>query len=214
MASRPSTTIAGSLELTIGERDARVGGECVGIRSGWRHRAQELPAAGSAVRAVFHEQRVQDRGAGARRAGDEQRLADLLVAHAGVGAHVRRHLKAHLEDAQEEAPGDPAAEQRELRFLFERGHEHVERLEEVVVAEVGDAAVRTRRDHADPGTGLTEQAVTREGQRRFLRDREHVAAVHRHHPIGARFRSASHGENVRQAADGNSVPAHDREPDG
>ena len=169
------------------------------------------------MRAVFHEQRVEDGGAGARRAGDEQRLADLLVEHTGIGAHVGRHLEAALEDAQQEAARDPAPEQRELRLLFERGDEHVERLEEARRRRSRrrrSGAGATGRVHAEPGARFAEQAVTRERRRRLLGDREHVAPVHGGDPFGTGIRSAGHGENVRQRADGNSVHAHDREPIG
>ncbi|MFN8026706.1 MAG: hypothetical protein U0W40_10270 [Acidimicrobiia bacterium] len=124
-----------------------------------------------------------------RRAGDEQRRHDLLVEHARVVAHVAGELQAHLEEAQQEAPGDPAADDGELGLVLERGQQHGQRLEEVVGergharrAEVADTAI----GEPEVGARLGEQAVTVERQLRDLADRQDVAAVDRLHPLGAR----------------------------
>jgi hypothetical protein len=63
---------------------------------------------------------VEDGRAGARRAGHEPGLGDLLVDHTRVVAHVLRQLDPHLEEAQEEAPRHPAAHDGEVGLLLER----------------------------------------------------------------------------------------------
>ena len=208
IASRPSTTIAGSRSSRSASGMRASFANTSGSGSGGGTGRSSSQPRGRAVRGILHEERVEDGGTGARRTGDEQGSADLLLAHAGIGAHVGGHLQAPLEDAEQEAARDPTPEHRELRLVLQCRDEHVQRLEEVVVAEVAHVArAGTLRaaGHAEPGASLVEEAVTRERGRRLLGDREHVAAVHRRDPLGTRIRTAGHGENVRQATDGNSV---------
>ena len=170
----------GTPKLSVRERDpGRVG---VLGRVGRWHRPQELPPFGHACARLACQQRVHDRRARAGCTGDEDRFADLFVAHAGVSAHVRDRLCPHLEEAQQEAPGYPATEQAELGFVSERRQQDGERLEEAVVSEtVGAAPVDAER-----GSGFGEQVIAAQGQAGLVGDRQHVTGVHRLHPFGPR----------------------------
>ena len=66
------------------------------------------------MRRIGRQHRVQDGGSRARRSGHEERRLDRLVAHAGVGAQMGHQLQPHLEQAQQEAPREPAADPGEL----------------------------------------------------------------------------------------------------
>ena len=133
MASSSPATWPGRRSSRSASGDAGVGGEALGVGIGRRHRPQQLPALRDARRRVLGEQRVEDRGAGAGRAGDEPRRVDLLVDDARVASHVVGELQAHLEEPQQEPPRHPPADDGELGFVLERGQQHVERFEEVVV---------------------------------------------------------------------------------
>jgi hypothetical protein len=125
---------------------------------------------------------VQDGRPGTGRAGDEDRRHDLLVVHAWVGLQVRHRLGAHFEKSQQEAPRDPPPEDREVRLIGERWQEHVERLEEPVVAEPVD----TRPVDAERCPRLPQQVITSEGKCSLVGDRKHLAAVDRGDPLGTR----------------------------
>ena len=181
--------LTGEAQLVVGERDAGVGRELVGVGAGRRHRPQQLPPFGDACRRILGEERVQDRGAGAGRAGDEPGLGDRLVDDAGIVAHVRRQLEAHLEEAQQEPSRHPPSDDGELGFVLERGEQHVERFEEVVAAEVADAPVGEPERRAR----LRQERIARQRQLGDLGDRQDQAVVDGPYPLGTGRWLPGHG---------------------
>ena len=111
-----------------------------------RHRAQQLPALGHAMVGVAGKQRIQDGGARARCAGDEERLFDGLIADPRVLVEVADELQPPLEYAQQEAAREPAPHHVELRLPLEGAENEIQGLEEAVaverrVAEIFDASI-------------------------------------------------------------------------
>jgi len=71
-------------EFAIGEVDARIAREGLGVGR-WRwDGAKQLPAFRDAMARIRCEQGVQDRRPCSRRTGDEERRLDALVLNAGI----------------------------------------------------------------------------------------------------------------------------------
>ena len=121
-------------EVLLDLRDARIALEArtLGRRPGVHH----LPGHRHAIRGVLRQQLVQDRGARARQADHEHGLADrslfdFRMPHARVV-----HAQAVLEQTQQIAPREHAAERREVRLGLERNEQTAQRLAEARVAEI------------------------------------------------------------------------------
>ena len=120
-----------------------------------------------AVGRVLGEQPVQQRGAGARQAGDEQRPADRLLGDLGVPLPVALHLELVLQQAADVlSRGDPS-EEAELRLVLERVQQPAQRLAEPVVAEVFEPC---------PPPRLVDQRVGVELDQRDAGPLEHATA--------------------------------------
>jgi hypothetical protein len=130
------------LHLKRSARDARVVLLVAGLGRGAG--VAHLPVQRHAVRGVLGQQLVQDRGPGARQPGDEDGRRHGLARDLGPALAPVGELEPVLEPVHDVAARDQAPERVQLRLRVEGAHEDTVGLEEVVAAEVREAALRAR----------------------------------------------------------------------
>lgn len=163
-------------QFAVGTGDARR--EILDVRR-WGRREQQLPAARHAVAGILCQDAVQHGGPGSRRPGDEPRLDDLLVHHAGVTAHVVVQGQSLFDQSPEEPVGDPPAEHGEPGLGLQSVGEDAQRFEGLVAQPVTDV----RRTLPPGGSGARGHLLDGEGRRGSIGHRPDRTAVDRRHPV-------------------------------
>src|SRR5262245_34795711 len=154
-------------QLTLRSGDARVVMMMCPLRR--RRGKHHLPAERRAVDRILGQQPVQQRRAGARETGDEERPAHGLDGDPGMALALPLHAQPVRQQTNHVLPrGDPA-EEAQLRRLLEVGDESSQRLVEARVAEIVEPG-------ALPGL-LLEQGGIGADQGRAARELEDAAAT-------------------------------------